>query len=206
MTAHEDPASPAGHEDPTRPATQEPGDTWAGELTGLDTAVYAAIALTPTPRLDRGLRLLSRAADHSKLSLAASAIMAVSGGPRGRRAATGGLASVAATSAVVNLLVKPLARRRRPDRTAASVPLVRQVPMPESRSFPSGHSAAAVAFASGASRSLPAAGAPLYVLAALVSYSRVHAGVHFPGDVVAGALIGVIIGDLTGGRLAAGWE
>lgn len=194
------------HANPNSAAARQPRNAWARELTGLDTAVYAAIALTPTPRLDRGLRLLSRAADHSKLSIAASALMAIAGGPGGRRAAIGGLASVSATSAVVNLLIKPIARRRRPDRTAASVPLVRQVPMPESRSFPSGHAAAAVAFASGASRSLPAAGAPLYVLAALVSYSRVHAGVHFPGDVVAGALIGVTIGDLTGGRLAVRWE
>ena len=47
-------------------AARRPRTGWAGELTGLDAAVYAAIATTPTPQLDRGLRLLSRAADHSK--------------------------------------------------------------------------------------------------------------------------------------------
>jgi undecaprenyl-diphosphatase len=69
--------------------------------------------------------------------------------------------------------------------------------MPSSRSFPSGHTAAAVAFASAVSRVEPAAGASLHVLAALVGYSRVHTGVHYPGDVVAGALIGAIIAGLT---------
>jgi len=39
--------------------------------------------------------------------------------------------------------------------------------------------------------------APLHSLAALVGYSRVHTGVHFPGDVVAGALIGSVVADIT---------
>ncbi len=72
--------------------------------------------------------------------------------------------------------------------------------MPTSTSFPSGHSAAAVAFASAAGRSLPRAGPPLRVLAAAVAYSRVHTGVHFPGDVIAGSIIGTAIGRTVGGQ------
>jgi membrane-associated phospholipid phosphatase len=49
---------------------------------------------------------------------------------------------------------------------------------PISRSFPSGHSAAAFAFASGAGREMPQTAIPLHGLAALVAYSRVHTGVH----------------------------
>jgi undecaprenyl-diphosphatase len=115
-----------------------------------------------------------------------------------------GLASAVTTSAVVNLAVKPLSGRRRPDREAGDVPAIRRVRMPGSRSFPSGHTAAAVAFASGVGRVMPAAGAPLHVLAAAVGYSRVHTGVHYPGDVVAGALIGAAIGDATTRALARG--
>ena len=81
---------------------------------------------------------------------------------------------------------------------------MRQVRMPESRSFPSGHTAAAVAFAAGCARVLPAAGMPLHSLAAVVAYSRVHTGVHYPGDVVAGASLGAMIAELTTAELA-GW-
>jgi len=171
------------------------------ELDALDRAVYGAIATSETPTLDRAMRTLASAADHSRLSMAAAVVLAVGGGAPGRRAAAGGLVAVAVTSAAVNLVIKPVAHRRRPDRAGASVPSQRHVPMPASRSFPSGHSAAAMAFATAASRWVPAAGAPLYALAGLVSYSRVHSGVHFPGDVVAGALIGLTIGTLTAGAM-----
>jgi membrane-associated phospholipid phosphatase len=165
------------------------------EIARLDEAVYDAVAATPTPTLDQAMRRLSEAANYSRLSMAEAALLALIGGPRGRRAAVAGLASVSATSALVNLVIKPLGRRGRPDRPAGAVPERRHVPMPTSRSFPSGHSAAAVAFASGASYVLPAAGLPLHALAAVVSYSRIHTGVHYPGDVVAGALIGSAVAD-----------
>lgn len=174
------------------------------EAERIDDAVYGAIAATPTPLLDGTMRRLSRAADHSKLSIAASAVMATAGGSSGRRAARSGLASVAVTSGFVNLIVKPLSGRRRPDRAAEGVPSARQVAMPHSRSFPSGHTAAAVAFASAAGQVLPAAGIPLHCLAALVGYSRVHTGVHYPSDVLAGALIGAVIADLTSAAITPG--
>ena len=58
----------------------------------------------------------------------------------------------------MNLVLKPLGRRRRPDRVAHDVLEARHVPMPESTSFPSGHSASAFAFATGVAHVLPAAG------------------------------------------------
>jgi undecaprenyl-diphosphatase len=163
---------------------------WLEEAGRLDLACYEAISATSTPGLDRAMAGLSRAADHSKISLGVAGGMAVLGGTRGRRAATSGLVSIALTSAVVNLLVKPLARRRRPDRPALDVPVARHVSMPTSRSFPSGHSAAAFAFAGGAGRVIPAASLPLHGIAGLVAYSRVHTGVHYPLDVVAGSILG----------------
>lgn len=108
-----------------------------------------------------------------------------------------GLASLAVTAGVVNVAVKPLGRRRRPDRLAEDVPVARHVPMPASRSFPSGHTAAAFAFATGVGHASPAAGVPLRALAAVVGYSRVHTGVHYPGDVLAGALMGTTLAQLT---------
>jgi membrane-associated phospholipid phosphatase len=170
---------------------------WLSEADAIDLAVYRAVADTPTPHLDVAMRRVSNAANYSRLSIAAAGLLATAGGARGRRAARSGLTAVVATSAFVNLVVKPLGRRRRPERTEQETESERAVRMPASRSFPSGHTAAAVAFASGVSRVWPAVGAPLQVLAALVGYSRVHTGVHYPGDVVAGAVIGSTIGGLT---------
>jgi membrane-associated phospholipid phosphatase len=170
---------------------------WIAEVDRLDRSVYEAIARTRTPLLDRSMRALSSAADYSKLSLAASLALAIAGGPDGRRAAGRGLASIAVTATVVNALIKPLARRRRPDRAQALVPSARHVDMPRSRSFPSGHTAAAFAFATGAGRVLPWAGPPLAALAALVGYSRIHTGVHYPLDVMGGALCGVTLAKAT---------
>lgn len=170
---------------------------WLHEIERVDIAVYRAIAATPTPRLDGAMRRLSQAANYSRLSIASAAALATVGGRRGRRAAALGLSCVATTATFVNVVVKPIGRRRRPDRVGAEVPAARQVDLPGSRSFPSGHTAAAVAFAAGVSRVLPAAGVPLRSLAAAVGYSRVHTGVHYPGDVIAGALLGAIVADLT---------
>lgn len=175
------------------------------EVTRIDRAVYEAVAATRTPRLDGAMRRLSTAANYSRLSIASSAVLALAGGRRGRRAACFGLASVAATSVTANLLVKPFGRRRRPDRAAQDVSPARKVPMPASRSFPSGHTAAAVAFATGAGQILPLASVPLHALSALVGYSRVHTGVHYPGDVLAGAVLGAIVADVTVGVLERRW-
>ncbi len=169
----------------------------AREAGRIDLAIYRAVADTPTPDLDRLLRGLSRAADYSRLSILSAVGLSLTGGPRGRAAAAMGLASVAVTSTVLNLGVKPIVRRRRPDRVMHDVPRARQVAMPSSTAFPSGHSAAAFAFATGVARELPAAGFPLRALAALVAYSRVHTGVHYPGDVVAGALLGSALAQAT---------
>lgn len=177
----------------------------AREIGQLDRAVYAAVAQTPTPSLDRALNGLSRAANYSRLSIASAAVLSVAGGPRGRDAAKMGLSSVAVTSAVLNLGIKPVIRRRRPDRSAHDVPRARHVRMPSSTAFPSGHSAAAFAFATGVGQALPAAGVPLRVLASLVAYSRVHTGVHYPGDVLVGALIGGAVAQGCSHTLEHGW-
>ena len=177
--------------------SEEPAsDGWLAEADRLDVAVYAAIAATPTPRLDVAMSRLSRAADYSKLSLSAAALLAIARGRPGRRAAMSGLGSVAATAALVNLVLKRSGRRR-PDPGTVDVPVARRVRMPRSTSFPSGHAAAAFAFATGVGHVLPRPAAPLHVLAALVAYSRVHTGVHYPSDAIAGAVVGTAVAQLS---------
>jgi membrane-associated phospholipid phosphatase len=170
---------------------------WVRDAERIDVALFAAVAATPTPALDRAVRRLTTAADYSRLSLAAAAALAVARGRRGRQAAGMGLASLGVASAIVNIGIKPLARRRRPDRDTSGVPLSRHVPMPATRSFPSGHTASAFAFATAVGHVLPRDALALRALAAAVGYSRVHAGVHFPGDVVLGALIGTSAAQIT---------
>ncbi|MEV5431811.1 phosphatase PAP2 family protein [Streptomyces sp. NPDC052701] len=160
------------------------------DLRAVDGALYAAVAATPTPTLDRALRRLSHTADHSKISFAVAAALAL-GGSRPRRAALAGVGAIGVASASANLLGKRLVRRARPDREAARVTVDRHVPMPTSASFPSGHTASAVAFATAVGVVLPPAAVPLGVLAGAVGYSRVHTGVHYPGDVAAGAVLGI---------------
>ncbi len=160
-----------------------------GELDQIDQAVYLAIAATPSPSLDFVLSRLTSAADHSKLWFAVAAALALKPG-RPRRAALLGVASIGLASATANLVGKTLLRRARPDRTVVDLPAGRIVRMPGSTSFPSGHSASAFAFATAVGDELPLAWLPLHTLAAAVSYSRVHTGVHFPGDVLAGSLLG----------------
>jgi undecaprenyl-diphosphatase len=169
---------------------------WWQELNMLDVAGYAAVAATPTPVLDRFFRRVSRSADHWKLWLGSAAVLAIAGGSRGRRSAVNGIAAMAVSSAVVHLALKPLGDRRRPDRTRYQVPLARQVSMPVSTSFPSGHASSAAAFATGVASAFPEAGIVLSAAAALVSYSRVHTGVHYPVDVIAGTVIGTALAQL----------
>src|SRR5947207_14118871 len=104
-------------------ARQGTGSPWAEalrELGAVDQAVYQAVARTPTPALDRPFRGLSNAANYSRLWLGIAAMIALTGGERGRRAALEGVLAIGVTSATINLGLKPLARRRRPDRAGTS--------------------------------------------------------------------------------------
>jgi undecaprenyl-diphosphatase len=63
-------------------------------------------------------------------------------------------------------------------------------------SFPSDHATGAFALAFGVWLYDRTIGAVLLVLAALLSFARVYAGTHYPGDVVAGALVGIAVASL----------
>jgi membrane-associated phospholipid phosphatase len=170
---------------------------WLRELAAVDQAVYTAVAVTPTPALDEPLRRLSNAANNSVLWLAIAAALGAAGGPAGRRAAVRGTLAIGVTSPLVNLAAKRTWSRRRPER--AGIPDERNVRMPTSASFPSGHAASGFAFAAAVGWNQPLLGTALRFLAAAVAYSRVHTGVHYPGDVVVGSLIGAGTGQALAG-------
>lgn len=170
----------------------------ARDLEALDLAVYGSVAGVSTPTLDDALRGLTKAADQSKVWFGIAGATALLGGRRGRQAAIDGVIAIAITSFVVNQPLKRLLPRRRPDREHFEVIAGRQVPLPTSPSFPSGHSASAFAFANAMSGELTWVAFPVHFLAGAVAYSRVHTGVHYPGDVLVGALLGSAVGDVVG--------
>jgi undecaprenyl-diphosphatase len=69
------------------------------------------------------------------------------------------------------------------------------VHLPQTASFPSGHAATSFACAATLARFAPrrAVAVTLYVLAALIAFSRVYVGVHYPLDVIAGAVLGLLV-------------
>jgi membrane-associated phospholipid phosphatase len=185
------------------------GREWLSEVraqaVALDNAISEAVEKTETPTLDRFLVRLSDAANESRLWIATAGAVALVGGPRGRRTAAEAVASIALASAVSNLALKSISRRSRPQAGNGQVAPSRRVRRPMSPSFPSGHAASAFAFASTMGEEVPVTWVPLHVAASLVAYARVHTGVHYPSDVVAGALTGAMCGSIVrrlAGRLA----
>lgn len=119
-------------------------------------------------------------------------MLAVAGGRQGRLAAIRGLMAVGAASITANLAAKRLFPRRRPKRLIVTPG--RQARMPTSSSFPSGHTASALAFATAVTPDFPRLSLCLYGLATAVGYSRVHTGVHYPSDVMGGGVLGLAVG------------
>ena len=136
----------------------------------------------------------SDAANRSVLWFAIAGALAIAGGRRGRLAARDGVMAIGMASATVNLGLKHIAIRKRPLRDEVAQAQARRVRMPSSNSFPSGHTASAFAFATAVGQRIPSLWLPLRALALLIGYSRIHTGVHYPGDVVAGAAVGSACG------------
>ena len=156
-----------------------------------DARLHSLVGGLPNSPADLWLRRLTTAADHGRLWMAAGVLMALRPGAL-RRGAVRGLASMAVSSGLVNTALKPVFGRRRPDLGAHPVHRLLQETM-TTHSFPSGHSSSAGAFVTGVALECPAAGAVLAPLALTVGYSRVHVGVHYPGDVVAGLALGAAV-------------
>jgi undecaprenyl-diphosphatase len=155
------------------------------------------------PWVGRPADLIGHAATGGRLWLGAAAGLAVLG-PRGRRAATNGVAAYLATSALANGPAKWATQRNRP-RGFLLADLPRMGRRPSTSSFPSAHTATAVAFATAASIELPLAAPVLLAPAAAVALARIQAVRHYPSDVLAGAALGGVVG-IGSGLLLRRWR
>lgn len=113
---------------------------------------------------------------------------------RGLRAACNTILPLSTASSLVEYPIKTFFRRRRPFIDFIQAIVIGK--KPGSWSFPSGHSASAFAGAWQLSHDFPGQRPFLFLIAALVAFSRIYLGDHYPGDVVSGSLSGIAIAEI----------
>lgn len=105
------------------------------------------------------------------------------------------LVSMAVTFISGELILKNIVCRPRPCHTFPDIPML--VSLPSSFSFPSGHSASSFAAAVILFLRHKKYAWPALFLAALIAFSRIFLFVHYPTDILAGALLGTLSACLT---------
>jgi undecaprenyl-diphosphatase len=142
-----------------------------------------------TPAVEAAVLRLAQSGENGLIWQLIALAGAVLGGRRRRDAYFRAMKIVLATL-LANTVVKQTVRRARP---VLEQELPALTPVLSGRSYPSAHSSTSFAGA----RALSAAGlpsTPLYAVAVAMALSRPYLGVHYPSDIVAGAILGDAVG------------
>lgn len=101
---------------------------------------------------------------------------------------------VAIIAYIVNDAIKMIVSERRPCYRFPTAFLLEKCPSPDDYSFPSNHSVVVFAMAAALLILNRKLGIWAFVAAVIMGISRVYVGAHYPHDVLAGAIAGVIVG------------
>ena len=153
----------------------------------LDTLMLFGTASLSCGFLDALLPVFTAACDHGLIWLVTGAVLLL--GRKTRRTGWMLLLSVALIYIVGDTILKELVMRPRPFVRFEDAALL--IPPPSGSSFPSGHTSSSFAALSVLYARLPASRVPASVFALLIAFSRVYLFVHFPFDVLTGALLGI---------------
>lgn len=145
--------------------------------------------------LDPIMVWLTKAGTKGVLWFGLAAGMLVDGSERGRWVAILSIAALLLAEGVINFILKPAIRRRRPYEHPGLSALLVSAPGPHS--WPSAHAGSSVAAAAVLAAAYPIWGIVFLVIALLISYSRVYVGVHYPFDIAAGVGVGIVAAGVT---------
>ncbi len=112
--------------------------------------------------------------------------------PKTRKAGAAMAVSLCLEAIFCDVLIKPFVARLRPCDVDTAVQLL--IPHPKGFSFPSGHTGASFAAASSLFFNRAGMWPAALILAVFIGFSRLYLYVHYPSDVLAGALLGILLG------------
>jgi undecaprenyl-diphosphatase len=161
-------------------------------LLALDQSLFLALnGAVRWPWFEAVMRVLSAGDLGRILFVVLAAVLVVRDRRRGLVLLLGAALTITLADQLSSHVIKPWVERPRPANVLDPATVVLLVNRTRSFSFPSSHATNSFAGALYFSSFLPRLTGPLFVLAALISFSRIAVGVHYPLDVAAGAVIGL---------------
>lgn len=138
--------------------------------------------------MDKIMRFVSSLGNNGAIWIGIAFALIILGGEK-RKAGWLMIFSLAVEASICNVIIKPTVARVRPnDKHNLDITIKR----PTDYSFPSGHTAASFAAAYSMCLSGFKKGLPMIYLSILMGFSRIYLLVHYPMDVIVGAILGIV--------------